>query len=152
VNAATWRIELHDDARTAITELARAAADGRETGGILLGRGPEDDGTIHVEVAGDPGPKAVRRPDFFLRDLEHARGLADDAWQRSRAIWVGEWHTHIQRLTHPSNADLATYHRLLSAAALEFPVFVSIIVVPGDTAGGWAAPQLFPWILELHHR
>lgn len=74
--------------------LAPESADGRETGGILLGRGPDADGVVRVEIAGDAGPRADRRPDFFLRDLSHARELADGAWKRSRAVWVGEWHTH----------------------------------------------------------
>lgn len=144
----TWRIELHDAARESITELARAAADGRETGGILLGRGPEPDGTVHVEQAGDPGPNAMRRPNFFLRDLEYARDLADDAWDRSEAVWVGEWHTHLKPSGHPSEADLATYYRLLSATDLDFDVFVSIIAIPsGDT--GWEEPQLWPWLVQI---
>lgn len=144
----TWRLELHDDARESIVHLARAAADGREIGGILLGRGPEADGTVHVEQAGDPGPNAIRRPDFFLRDLEHARALADEAWDRSEAVWVGEWHTHLKASGHPSEADLRTYYRLLSATDLEFEVFVSIIALPGPE-GDWNEPELWPWLLQI---
>jgi len=143
-----WRLELHDAARDSIIRLSRAAADSRETGGILLGCGPEADATVHVEQAGDAGPNAIRRPDFFLRDLEHARALADEAWERSGAVWVGEWHTHLKPSGHPSEADLMTYYRLLSAADLEFEVFVSIIAVPGP-AGEWDEPELRPWLLQM---
>lgn len=128
--------------------LARESDDGRETGGILVGRGPGADGVVHVEIAGDPGPEAIRRPDFFLRDLEHARRLADDAWERTQAVWVGEWHTHLKREPQPSQADLSTYVRLLATAGLDFVVFSSLIVIP-DAEGGWAAPQIWPWLLEL---
>ena len=128
--------------------LAEAASDGTETGGILLGRGPDETGTVHVEIAGDPGPGAIRRPDFFLRDLEHARALADEAWDHSNAVWVGEWHTHLNDSRSPSEADLATYIRLLSMADLEFDVFVSIIATAGASRG-WSAPELWPWLLEL---
>ena len=142
-------IEIAPRARDRIRRLASESSDGRETGGILLGRGPDDAGVVRVEIAGDHGPAADRRPDFFLRDLAHARALADEAWQQSRAIWVGEWHTHPTGARAPSASDLSTYTRLLAASALEFESFVSIIVIP-DAVDGWANPRLWPWLLELH--
>ena len=139
------------DARERIVQLAPASEDGLETGGILLGRGPGEDGIVHVELAGDAGPGAERRSDFFLRDLAHARSLAEEAWVGSRAIWVGEWHTHPLGGRAPSSSDLDTYGRLLAASALEFELFVSIIVTAEEDRG-WAAPRLCPWLLELRQR
>src|SRR4051812_24966041 len=79
-------------AAATISAEAAASRDGRETGGILLGH---DEGTqLYVTVAGDPGVGAVRSADRFLRDLEHARLLADAAYQRDGSVWIGEWHTH----------------------------------------------------------
>lgn len=144
----SYRVEIRDEARQNIEQLARESSDGNETGGILLGRGPDPAGGIHVEIAGDPGPNADRRPDFFLRDLAHAQLLATRAWEEQRAIWVGEWHTHPEGGPAPSPVDLATYARLLSASALEFEVFVSVIVIP-DEAEGWAKPGLYPWTLAV---
>lgn len=132
----------------AIKAMARESTDGRETGGILLGRGPNEDGVVRVEWAGDPGPKARREPGFFLRDLEHAQRLADEAWDESKAIWVGEWHTHVHGGPRPSGTDLATYASLLAAAELQFDVFVSIIAVPGAERG-WEEPRLAPWLLAI---
>jgi integrative and conjugative element protein (TIGR02256 family) len=140
-------IEIAPQVRDRICRLAPKSEDGCETGGILLGRGPTEDG-VSVEMAGDAGPRADRRPDYFLRDLSHARSLAADAWRRSQAVWVGEWHTHPRGEREPSTSDLATYVRLLGASDLEFEVFVSIIVVPGD-GGDWEQPELWPWLLEL---
>lgn len=94
-------------------------------------------------AAGDAGPEAVRRPDFFLRDLAHAKELAERAWQSSRAVWVGEWHTHPMGGPQPSQTDLQTYARLLSMGDLNFEVFVSIIVVP-DPRVGWDEPSIEP--------
>lgn len=141
-------IEIAEQANAAITGLASASKDGRETGGILLGRGPDANGVIHVEIAGDPGPAAERRPDFFLRDLGHARELAEEAWNTSQAIWVGEWHTHPLGGRAPSPSDLHTYATLLSAADLDFKLFVAIIVIPGKE-GEWDNSELCPWLLRL---
>lgn len=139
-----YSVVIGADAAARIAKLAGVSADGAETGGILLGRGPDSEGVIVVEEAGDPGPNADRRPDFFLRDLEHARRLATRAWKRDKAIWVGEWHTHPKGPNQPSPRDLNTYVALMTDAALEFCAFVSIIVVPEPD---WTAPRLLPWVL-----
>lgn len=131
-------------ARDRICELAVESQDGYETGGILLGRGSDADGAIVVERAGDSGPHAERRTDYFLRDLEHAQQLADKAWEEDRAVWVGEWHTHPTGILTPSPRDLVTYAGLLSDPELAFDSFVSIIVVPDPD---WARPTLLTWVL-----
>jgi proteasome lid subunit RPN8/RPN11 len=102
---------------------------------------------VRVEIACDPGPRAVRRPEFFLRDLDHARRLAAEAWADSRAVWVGEWHTHPRGDGTPSSADLGTYARLLAASDLQFDLFVSVIVT-ADSDEGWSRARLWPWLLE----
>ena len=62
-----------------IAREASASTDGRETGGILLGFDASELGELLVMEAGGPGPKAERRADYFRRDLNHAREVADDA-------------------------------------------------------------------------
>ncbi len=141
----TYRLVMTASAVAAIRALAPESADGRETGGILIGRGPDADGLIVVDQAGDAGPGAIRRADFFLRDRAHAERLAEAAWDDRQAVWVGDWHTHPMGGPQPSERDLRTYTGLLAAAELEFEVFTSIIVVPDPTAG-WERPVLTPWL------
>jgi integrative and conjugative element protein (TIGR02256 family) len=142
----TGRIEVPAKVRERIADLASQSEDGRETGGILLGRGPGPTGEIQILDACDAGPEAIRRADFFLRDLNHARVLAEKAWRDSRAVWVGEWHTHLAGDGRPSGADLRTYAGLLASAGLEFEAFVSIIAI-ADPEQGWRDPRLCPWVL-----
>jgi integrative and conjugative element protein (TIGR02256 family) len=141
------RLDLTPAAVDAIKALAPDSADGRETGGILIGRGPDPAGLIVIDEAGDAGPAAIRRPDFFLRDRAHAERLAQTAWADREGVWVGDWHTHPLGGPQPSERDLRTYAGLLAAAELEFRVFVSIIVVP-DQEAGWREPHLYPWLFE----
>lgn len=137
-------VEILPEARRRICELAAQSEDGRETGGILLGRGPDDHGVITVEHAGEPGPEAQRQTDFFLRDLAHAKRLAEAAWQNDEAVWIGEWHTHPTGLKAPSPRDLVTYAGLLVDPELSFTAFVSVLVVPDPD---WASTRLLTWIL-----
>lgn len=139
-----YAVEIHPEAAAHIAKLAAESADSSETGGILLGRGPDTAGLIVVEQAGEPGPNADRRPNYFLRDLAHAQHLAGEAWERHKAVWVGEWHTHPNGLIQPSPRDLGTYVGLMADPALEFIAFVSIIVVPDPD---WTSPRLLPWVL-----
>jgi integrative and conjugative element protein (TIGR02256 family) len=146
----TYSVNIAPEAERRIRQLARASADSRETGGILLGRGPDADGVIQVEEAGEPGSHAERRSDFFLRDRAHAEALAAEAWKRSRAIWVGEWHTHPTGPGTPSTRDLVTYSGLLDDSELAFDALVSVIVVP-DADAAWEGSRLLVWVLESRH-
>jgi integrative and conjugative element protein (TIGR02256 family) len=145
--AVTLRVNITPETKATIQNLATASQDGLETGGILLGRGPSEHGLIDIVEAGDPGPNAARKADSFLRDRAHAQELADAAWTRRRATWVGEWHTHPQTGAQPSPRDLITYAELLSDPALDFAVFVAVIVTPGVDED-WTASALTAWLIE----
>jgi integrative and conjugative element protein (TIGR02256 family) len=142
------RVEITPSVEDRVMQMAGQSADGRETGGILLGCGPDAAGLIRVEEAGDPGSGAKREPGFFLRDLDHAQQLAAAAWVRSKSIWVGEWHTHPHGDPRPSPTDLSTYAGLLRTAGLEFEAFVSLIAIP-DPDRGWDRPPLYSWVLAV---
>jgi integrative and conjugative element protein (TIGR02256 family) len=113
-------------------ETLASQSDGNETGGILLGYrvGPN---VTQVCFAGTPGPKAVRRPDFFLRDLAHTQAFANRHFLEDAAVWIGEWHTHPHSSPTPSPQDLSTYMRLLDDPELDFEgEFISLIVGPAE--------------------
>jgi integrative and conjugative element protein (TIGR02256 family) len=103
-----------------------------ETGGILLGRQATDTAALHILVAGNPGDNAVHESRFFLRDREHAQALADAAWHESRAIWIGEWHTHPHGGQSPSHVDIQSYLVHLNDEELSFDEFLSVIVAPAE--------------------
>jgi integrative and conjugative element protein (TIGR02256 family) len=128
-----------------IDSISQALAAGgveRETGGILLGH--DRDGFTVIR-AGGPGPQAVREPRFFLRDLDHAQHLADDAWKETSSQWIGDWHTHPDGAVHPSPADLRAIAEVLRDAALGLESFLAVIVVPLAGAG-WS---LHAWEVGL---
>ena len=134
-------ITLTRPAFETIQQTCRAAHDGYETGGILLGH-QHDDGRLVVTTAGDPGPHAVRHRASFRRDQAHAQALADAAWSLDRSVWIGDWHTHPRGPVQPSQADLATYLALLRDSELGFSTFLALIVLPGTSQ-----PNLVPWVI-----
>ena len=124
----TTNVLITTEALAAIEQHVRAGGVELETGGILLGH--ETSTGLHVAVAGGPGPRAVRTPMSFNRDLDHAEELAEEAWQQQRAVWLGEWHTHVHVPPVPSETDLSSYLRHLDDADLGFDRFISIIIGP----------------------
>lgn len=139
------RFKLSWRAFSMMTSEARASSDGLETGGILLGHDHEADDLIEVTRAGDAGPRAKRERRRFLRDLDHARGLADVAYEEDGSVWIGEWHTHTNESPVPSPRDLSTYLRLLDEPSLNFAMFASIIVTADSEK--WDDPVLWPWVI-----
>ena len=127
-----------------IASESRASEDGNETGGILLGH--DSAGDLCVRRAGGPGPNAKRSPHRFLRDLQHARDLADHAYDVDGSIWLGEWHTHPQGPATPSDLDLTTYSAHLSDTSLAFDRFLACIVLPRPEHQ-WTHVILNAWII-----
>jgi integrative and conjugative element protein (TIGR02256 family) len=139
-------IVLEPAAAATILKESRRSADGTETGGILLGVFTPG-ATARVHVAGGPGPAAVRRPAYFLRDLHHAQLLATEAFADSGSEWIGEWHTHPRADHVPSTRDLNTYLGFLADSELRFDAFVAIIVT---AVGSWHEPQAHGWVCYPH--
>lgn len=142
----TYRVEIPEPVLDCVGRLAGVSADGRETGGILLGHGPSPNGLISVTQVGDHGPAAERRADFFLRDLHHSRRLAARAWIADGSDWIGEWHTHPIGGPQPSPRDLRTYDRILTETSA-IRVFLALILTPAPDEG-WAEPLMNHWLIR----
>jgi integrative and conjugative element protein (TIGR02256 family) len=161
----TTSVTITAEALASIEEHARAGGVESETGGILLGH--ERPAGCHIAIAGGPGPGAVRTPTSFSRDLAHAEELAEEAWRQRRAVWLGEWHTHVHVPPIPSETDLSSYLRHLQDVELRFDRFISIIIGPvgvpespphaeaSDTStrpvlqrASGHAPAIVTWIIE----
>jgi integrative and conjugative element protein (TIGR02256 family) len=143
---ASGSVRLSSRALGAIATHAATSSDGSETGGILLGYDESELGAMLVMDAGDPGPNAERRPDFFKRDLAHAQRLADEAFALWGSRWIGEWHTHPRGALAPSRTDLRTYRGFLRDPELFFDIFLALIVGPGER--GWDQPRATAWLIE----
>lgn len=110
--------------------VATDRADALETGGALFGVDHGPTGALVISEATGPGPNALHEPNRFERDLNYTHRRALEIYERTRAQWVGEWHTHPRGGLKPSAVDMATYLRHLGDPSLAFDRFAAVIVVP----------------------
>jgi integrative and conjugative element protein (TIGR02256 family) len=84
-----------------------------ERGGILLGTRRGDH--FHVNEATLP-KRGDRSQQFaFHRSAVGHQAVALSRWQRSRQLtdWLGEWHSHPQKIPSPSSVDLASWQSIV---------------------------------------
>lgn len=128
--------------RRQIESAAAIAADGRETGGILLGFDDPDNTRFWVTEASTAGPAAERSAARFRRDLAFVSQVAERAFTIDGSQWIGDWHTHPGGPPQPSPKDLASWRNAIEQSDLA--VFLALILVAGD-GDDWTAPICQAW-------
>jgi integrative and conjugative element protein (TIGR02256 family) len=99
-------VALTEEARDAImTEVHSSVS--VETGGILVGCVDDNRRAIVFRATG-PGPRAVKSPTEFDRDIEYVQSQLDKASRElgNRGLYVGEWHSHLEKAPEPSARDI----------------------------------------------
>lgn len=96
-----------------------------EGGGILLGR--RRGKHLEVMLATEPSPKDSRSAFSFVREADGHAELAEQAWRQGekQIDYLGEWHTHPQRVPTPSSIDRREWGKLV----LQRPKLTPILVV-----------------------
>lgn len=98
-----------------------------------------------ITHAAGPGPNAIRKHNFFLRDRNYTEQQARAAYRDCCSYWTGEWHTHPKGPPTPSERDLASYLGHLGDPELGLGVFLALIVTPNDTA--WERATVYAWAI-----
>jgi integrative and conjugative element protein (TIGR02256 family) len=96
-------VRIKKDAVEFMQDMTRRTP-GIETGGVLIGR-IDEAGTISIEKASGPGPKANCTATEFVRDTEYCQNFIDEN-ARSGLRYVGEWHSHPNDNNNPSETDI----------------------------------------------
>lgn len=135
------KVLIPSHAHRLMLQEARRSADGKETGGILLGFERWQDRRCWVTQVGDPGPNAERSATRFCRDLEHAERLAEAAYAIDGSQWIGDWHTHPGGPPRLSTTDLKSYREVMAESDLN--AFLAILLLPGHR--GWNRPGVYGW-------
>lgn len=125
------RVVISPGVRAAIAAHVRAASS-TETGGILIGR-DLGQGVLKVTVASPPGPRAIRRRYFFLRDKDFLQRFLDREVQRADGVvdYVGEWHVHPALNAPPSWVDRRSLWRI--ARRKNYPTASPVLLIVEST-------------------
>lgn len=82
-------------------------AEGKETGGVLVGRYSEDGGTALVTVGSPPPADSTSTPTSFTRGTKGLSGWLEQLWHADeRWYYLGEWHCHPGSVPWPSDQDI----------------------------------------------
>lgn len=77
-----------------------------ESGGVVLGREESGDGSLAVTHITEPMAGDVRtRHQFNRLDIGHVKLYESMLSESSNFVYVGEWHTHPQRVPYPLTRD-----------------------------------------------
>ncbi len=78
-----------------------------ETGGVLAGFIDEARKLVITHISG-PGPKAKKKRDGFLKDIEFCQKFLDEVYQstQTKSNYMGEWHYHPSLSHQPSKIDI----------------------------------------------
>lgn len=96
--------------KQALTEISRLLAQkgfALETGGILLGRQKLKTLSFEITFASMPTARDVGNRFSFIRNKDSANRIINAAWTQASGTvnYLGEWHTHNQKIPSPSLAD-----------------------------------------------
>ncbi len=100
-----------------------------EAGGILLGY-YIDDYSFYITDFSTPSENDKSSRFNFLRSFINAQKLIERYFKSSKGkkIYLGEWHTHPEKLPTPSNTDLNSFKEQLKKNVLNSKFIFMIII------------------------
>jgi integrative and conjugative element protein (TIGR02256 family) len=122
----------------ALGELLRhcMGANGRETGGILIGVYTENFDMALVRKVTGPSPDSQAGRTWFRRGVQGLQELLLDRWRTQKDYYLGEWHFHPGALPRPSGDDGVQMRSIAQSPPYRCPEPV-LVILGGDPAGNW---------------
>lgn len=101
-----------------------------EAGGVILGRHILDGEDIVADLVTVPACDDQRSRHRFFRGREEHQAVIDGVWQESErtCTYLGEWHTHPERVPSPSGVDRSDWQRKLKEDQFYGDVLFFVIV------------------------
>lgn len=105
-----------------------------ENGGILLGLHNLDNEEYFINNLTFPNSDDEMGKFFFVRKKTEHQKHIKKLWKESNGVlnYIGEWHTHPEKIPSPSSVDLNTWKEISKNKNLSFPFKVNIIVGNDD--------------------
>jgi len=120
-----------------------------EAGGILIGRILFDSNDFIIDIVSEPMVSDIRKRSYFKRKPEAHQAYFDAEWDASvgRCFYLGEWHTHPERIPHPSKVDITDWNRIMNLSFESDYLF--FVIVGTQETKAWCADRDKERIIEL---
>lgn len=120
-----------------------------EAGGILIGRILFDSNDFIIDIVSEPMYSDIRKRSYFKRKSETHQAYFDAEWTVSdgRCFYLGEWHTHPERIPHPSKVDIKDWKRIMNLSFESDYLF--FIIVGTQETKAWCAYRDKERIIDL---
>lgn len=104
-------VEFKDDVIVALRKYTQNSSKTSESGGILMGKRLLN-GNIIVTDFTIPQSGDISGRFYFKKNKKIHQQLSDRIWEESlgNIIYVGEWHTHPEKIPRPSSVDLRGWY------------------------------------------
>lgn len=114
---------------TTMWAFAQCGRHDTEAGGVLIGHYPATSMDVVLDRLTTPLPGDQRTRTRFYRSQAPHQAEIDREWAVSggRRVYLGEWHTHPERVPHPSHIDFNGWRDKLFAK-LPYPRLLFVIV------------------------
>jgi len=102
-----------------------------ETGGVLIGY-ITGNGEFVINKATEPGPKATKQENYFLKDEEFTQKELEKAFRKlgSKGLYLGEWHYHPRGTNSPSGIDIKSLTEIAKQDTYRIALPLLIILSP----------------------
>ncbi|MCW3794470.1 Mov34/MPN/PAD-1 family protein [Paenibacillus sp. LS1] len=101
-----------------------------ESGGIMMGRILEENSSPMIDEITVPMEGDIQSRTRFLRQAEHHQQIFTLKWEENegRLFYLGEWHTHPERVPTPSSTDTKNWRKIFlsSNQSIDYLLFVIV--------------------------
>lgn len=113
-----------------------------EAGGILIGRILLEDENYIIDDVSEPVSTDIRKRTRFIRKPEGHQEYFNSVWvkEEGSCFYLGEWHTHPQKIPIPSKTDRKEWNRLLNIEFESDSLF--FIIIGTDELKVWYGKEL----------
>lgn len=122
-------IKIDSNALRKIYKFIQNSKESSEAGGVLLGRYIINSKDIVVDDVTVPMKNDIRRRFYFYRDKRLHQRIVTDKWIKSNGTcnYLGEWHTHPERIPVPTNIDMREWRKLLRTSIFDYECLYFLI-------------------------
>ena len=145
------KLWFSDEAQNKLEDHRQLAPTDLEAGGILLGRRFVENRDVIVDEVSLPQANDRRRRHSIYRSYDHSK-IALAKWKESEhtKIYLGLWHTHVERVPSPSRVDISDWENAMIRDKYEGSEMFFLIVGTEETAC-WCG-KLSRWNIKLRPR